>query len=282
MREDVSGIFEEAEKMLSYARKEKSTDLMAGKVLAALFYEPSTRTRFSFETAMLRLGGGVVSGSDMVANSSVAKGESLADTGKTVSKYADVIAMRHPEAGAVAELAKGSEVPVINAGDGSADHPTQGLLDVFTIWREFGKIDGLTVGMMGDLKHGRVPHAQYELLSKFSGVKFVFISPDGLEMSDEYEGERISSVKDVIGDLDVLAVTRVQKERFSDGMINSQLPITNAELLKGAKENMIVMHPLPRVDELSTDVDEDPRARYFDQVVNGVAVRMALIKMFTS
>ncbi|MBU1018535.1 MAG: aspartate carbamoyltransferase catalytic subunit [Patescibacteria group bacterium] len=274
-REDLERIFEEAEKMLPYARKEKFGDILAGKVLATLFYEPSTRTRFSFEAAMIRLGGQVISNPEMVITSSAAKGESLKDTGETVSRFADVIAMRHFEAGAVAELAKGSSVPVLNAGDGSADHPTQGLLDAFTIWREFGSLDGLTIGMMGDLKYGRVPHSQYEILSKF-GVKFVFIAADGLEMPDKYEGERVKDVSEVISDLDVLAVTRVQKERFDGGEFDYRV---DSELLKSAKEKMIVIHPLPRVGELAEEVDADSRAKYFDQITNGVAVRMALLRI---
>lgn len=264
--------------MLPYARKEKFGDQMEGKVLATLFYEPSTRTRFSFEAAMIRLGGRVISNPEMVITSSAAKGESLADTGETVSRFADVIAMRHSEAGAVAQLAEGSSVPVLNAGDGSADHPTQGLLDVFTMWREFGGLDGLTVGMVGDLKYGRVPHSQYELLSKFD-VKFVFVAPEGLEMPEEYEGERVVDLAGIIGDLDVLAVTRVQKERFEGGDYDYRV---DKELMKGAKEKMIVIHPLPRVSELAEEVDLDPRARYFEQMTNGVAVRMALLKIVTS
>ena len=288
---DLLAIFDEAEKMLSVARKEESSDLMKGKVLATLFYEPSTRTRFSFETAMLRLGGSVISNFQMKETSSAKKGETLHDTGRVVSKFADVIAMRHPEAGTVAELASGSEVPVINAGDGSLDHPTQGLLDVFTIWREFSGCDGLTIGMVGDLKYGRVPHAQCELLKHFKDLKFIFVSPEALKMPSEitqmlrgagHEVEEVEDLDSVISKFDVLALTRIQQERFESEEEYAKYKgvyIVGSEQLSKSKEKMIVLHPLPRVDELLPEVDDDPRARYFEQVTNGVAVRMAVLKL---
>lgn len=289
-RKDLLEIFVEAEKLMPVARKEKSSSIMRGKVLATLFYEPSTRTRFSFETAMIRLGGSVISNAQMKETSSAKKGESLYDTGRVVSLFADVIAMRHFEAGSVAELARGATVPVINAGDGANDHPTQGLLDVFTIWREFERIDGLTVGMVGDLKYGRVPHSQCQYLKNFKGLKFVFVSPKALEMPREIVlelkrcGHKVVETADlekVIGELDVLACTRIQQERFSsekEYLKYKGVYVVGSKLMKLAKKQMIVLHPLPRVDELLSEVDSDSRAKYFEQVTNGVAIRMAVLK----
>ncbi|MBU1151794.1 aspartate carbamoyltransferase [Patescibacteria group bacterium] len=275
-REGLLEVFKIAKEM----EEKGGRKLAEGKILATLFYEPSTRTRFSFETAMLRLGGGVVSGSDMVANSSHKKGESLEDTGRVVSRMADMIAMRHPEAGSVEKLASGSRVPVINAGDGVHEHPTQALLDVYTIWKEFdGKLEGLKVGMVGDLKNGRVPHSQYNLLKHF-GVSFVFVAPEGLQMPEEYVGERVENLAEVISELDVIAMTRVQKERFTSEAEAEKYAgayVLDSELMGKVKKSAIVIHPLPRVDEIAVEVDDDGRARYFDQVENGVAVRMALI-----
>jgi len=293
-RADLVAIFEEAEKLLPVARKEETSDVMKGKVLATLFYEPSTRTRFSFETAMLRLGGAVISNAQMEETSSVKKGESLYDTGKVVSKFADVIVMRHPKSGSVAQLAEGSEVPVINAGDGPNDHPTQGLLDVFTIWREFGGIEGLTIGMVGDLKYGRVPHAQCELLKHFAGLKFVFVSPRELSMPREIvddlrsAGHEVVETEDldsVLCELQVIAHTRIQRERFESEEEYRKYKgvyVFGKDQMARCREDMILMHPLPRVDELSPEVDDDPRSKYFEQVTNGVAVRMALLKLVAS
>ena len=291
-KEEILKIMKKAEKMLPYARKEKVSDEMKGKVLATLFYEPSTRTRFSFETAMLRLGGSVISNAQMKETSSAKKGESLSDTGRVVSCFADIIAMRHSEAGSVAELAKGATVPVINAGDGANDHPTQGLLDAFTIFKEFGGVDGLTVGMVGDLKNGRVPHSQCELLKNFKGLKFVFVSPKELAMPREIVnklkncGHEVFETVDldkVIGELDVLACTRIQQERFASENEYLQYKgvyVIDAGLMKLLKKTAIVMHPLPRIDELLPEVDSDLRAKYFEQVTNGVAVRMAAMEMW--
>lgn len=263
-------------------------DMMKGKILATLFFEPSTRTRFSFEAAMLRLGGKVISNADMMETSSFKKMEDLYDTGKVVSQIADVIVVRHPEAGSVEELAKGSDVPVINAGDGPAQHPSQALLDVYTIWKEKGTLDGLCVGMVGDLKYGRVPHSQCDLLKHFD-VKFVFVSPEGLKMPDEIlmelreAGRNITvteKLADVIGEMDVISMTRIQKERFEDEKEYKKYAgfyILNDKLMKNAKKDAIVIHPLPRVDEISKEVDSDPRAKYFEQVKNGVAIRMAML-----
>ena len=277
--------------------------LFDGKILATLFFEPSTRTRFSFETAFLRLGGEVISGADMMMTSSVKKRETLYDTGKVVSKFADIIVMRHPLAGSVAELAKGASVPVINAGDGANQHPTQALLDVYTMWKEFGgKLDGKVIGMVGDLKYGRVPHSQCDLLRHWN-VKFVFVSPKALVMPDwivrELKGSGRKVVEceklgDVIGDMDVICATRIQEERFASAGEAEKykgIYVINRAMMKKAKKGVrggagagagvstgaILLHPLPRVDEIAVEVDNDPRARYFEQVGNGVAVRMALM-----
>lgn len=290
-KEDILKVMEIAEEMLPYARKEKVSDEMKGKALATLFYEPSTRTRFSFETAMIRLGGAVISNAQMNETSSAKKGESLSDTGRVVSCFADVIVMRHSDSGSVAELAKGAVVPVINAGDGVNDHPTQGLLDVFTMWREFKGVDGLTIGMVGDLKNGRVPHSQCEYLKNFEGVKFVFVSPKELAMPGEivsslracgHEVFETTDLKSVVCKLNVLACTRIQQERFSsekEYFKHKGVYVIDTDLMKTVKKDAIVMHPLPRIDEISVGVDADLRAKYFEQVTNGVAVRMGVIRL---
>jgi aspartate carbamoyltransferase catalytic subunit len=290
---------EEIERVLEVAREMEelgTSDLLKGKILATLFFEPSTRTRFSFEAAMLRLGGGVISNYAMNESSSIKKRESLYDTGKTVSQFADVIAMRHPDSGSVKELAEGSEVPVLNAGDGAASHPTQGLLDIYTIHKKFGHFGGLTYGLVGDLKNSRVIHSQCGLIKKFGPAearpKFVCVAPHGLELPAELKTELTDSgceihettdLEEVIGGFDVLSNTRIQEERFASPRefekYQGAYKIT-PQLLKGAKEEMIVLDPLPRVDDqIAVAVDDDPRARYFEQVKNGVAVRMALLAL---
>lgn len=286
-KEDLLAVFEEARKMEEVLARGGS-DLMKGKLMATLFFEPSTRTRFSFEAAMHRLGGCVISNPDMMTTSSLKKLESLIDTGKTVSRMADIIIMRHPEAGTVHELATSSIVPVINAGDGPAEHPTQALLDLYTIWKEKGRLDGLTIGMIGDLKNGRVPHSQCRLLKHFD-VKFIFVSPGALKMPDEIvqelkensrEMRMTENIEDAILEMDVIGMTRVQKERFSteeEYQKYAGIFVLNGELMKKAKRDSIVIHPLPRVDEIAAEVDSDPRAKYFEQVHNGVVVRMALL-----
>lgn len=284
------GLFAEAKKMekvLAEAKKGKESGLMAGKILATLFYEPSTRTRFSFETAMLRLGGRVVSNADMMQTSSIKKLETLEDTGKVISQLVDVIAMRHPEPGSVKVLAEHSDVPVINAGDGSNEHPTQALLDLYTIWKEFGQIDGLTIGMIGDLKNSRVQHSQIGLLKNFR-VKYVLVSPRGLEMPSAILKEMGANAKVVLAPeemvevADVISVSRIQKERFVSEREYKKFVgqfVVDAALMKKVKKSAIVLQPLPRVEDIAVEVDSDPRARYFEQVGNGVAVRMALLKM---
>ncbi|MCX6735407.1 MAG: aspartate carbamoyltransferase [Candidatus Peregrinibacteria bacterium] len=285
-KEGLLSLFAEAKKMEKLVKSGKFGKEMEGKIMATLFYEPSTRTRFSFEAAMLRLGGRVVSNADMMQTSSVRKLETLEDTGKVVSQIANVIAMRHPEPGSVAILAKYSDVPVINAGDGSNEHPTQALLDLYTIWKEFGKIDGLTIGMIGDLKNSRVQHSQFGLLKHFK-VKFVLVSPKGLEMPSEIFKEMGASAKvvatpeEMVKEVDVISVSRIQKERFvSDREYKKFVGVfvVDAALMKKAKKHAIVLQPLPRVEDIAVEVDADPRARYFHQVGNGVAIRMALLK----
>lgn len=260
----------------------------SGRVLATLFYEPSTRTRLSFETAMLRLGGQVI-GFAGAQLSSVSKGESIHDTLKTVSNYVDVVAIRHPKEGAALVAAQSADVPVINAGDGGHMHPTQTLADLATLQSRFGRITDLTVGICGDLTFGRTVHSLIETLCRFGNVRFVLISPDELR-TPQYVLDRIQSspscsyteesdLAAVIGDLDVLYMTRVQKERFfneDDYLRLRDTYILNADKLRLAKPDMAVLHPLPRVNEIATEVDDDPRAAYFEQVKNGMLVRMAL------
>lgn len=288
-KEEILAVFERASEFFPTVSEKKMLDLAKGKILATLFYEPSTRTRFSFETAMIRLGGAVISNPNMLETSSAKKGETLYDTAKMVSTFANIIAIRHPEQGSVMEFVRGSSVPVINGGDGAGDHPTQGLLDAYTIYKQFGQFDGLTIGMIGDLKNGRVPHSECAYLSKFSRIKFIFVSPNGLEMpreivedlkSKEFEVDETENLEDSIAKMDVIAHTRIQKERFAseeEYLKFKGVYIINAGLMAKAKKEAILIHALPRVDEIAVEVDADPRAKYFEQVKNGVAIRMALI-----
>ncbi len=288
-KNEILRFFKKADKFLPTVLEKKMLKLASGKILATLFYEPSTRTRFSFETAMIRLGGSVISNADMNSTSSSKKGETLFDTAKMVSTFADIIAVRHPTSGAVADFAKGSSVPVINGGDGAGDHPTQGLLDIFTIWKNFGKIDGLTIAMVGDLKNSRVVHSQCEYLMHFKKIKFILVSPEALKLPNElvsrlkkngFEVEETAHLEEVIGKCDVLSDTRIQEERFeskAEYLKHNGVYILTTELMKKAKKDMIVIDPLPRVNHIDPKVDSDPRARYFEQVANGVAIRMALI-----
>ncbi len=288
-KQEILKFFKKADKFLPIVLDKKKLKIAEGKILATLFYEPSTRTRFSFETAMIRLGGAVISNADMNATSSSKKGETLYDTAKMVSTYADIIAVRHPSAGSVEDFASGSSVPVINSGDGPGDHPTQGLLDLYTIHKNFGKIDGLTIAMVGDLKNSRVLHSQCELLLNFKNLKFIFVAPKGLEMPEEitkmllknkFAVSEMQDLKAAAPLVDVLSQTRIQKERFGSEEEYKKyrgIYIVDSNLMKICKKNMILMHPLPRVDEIDVDVDSDSRAKYFEQVSNGVAVRMAII-----
>ncbi len=260
-----------------------------GKKLATLFFEPSTRTRLSFEAAMLELGGSVISVSD-AGNSSAAKGESIADTAKIVSCYADIIAMRHFKEGAALVAAQNASVPVINAGDGAHAHPTQTLADLYTIYNKKGSISGLTIGLCGDLKNGRTVHSLIEAVSRYGNVNFVLISPNELALPEYIKiqaskCENITftateSLDDVISTLDVLYMTRVQRERFTDLVEYERLKdsyILTVEKMNSAKDDMIVLHPLPRVNEISVEVDADKRACYFEQALGGKYMRMALI-----
>nr|WP_315020801.1 aspartate carbamoyltransferase [uncultured Aminipila sp.] len=260
-----------------------------GKLLATLFYEPSTRTRFSFEAAMLRLGGQIIGFSEP-NSSSVAKGESIADTIKTVACYADLAVMRHPKEGAPKVAAHSTDMPVINAGDGGHQHPTQTLTDLLTIRRTLGDFDNITVGCCGDLRFGRTVHSLIKALSRYKNVKFVLISPEELRIPEYVrkeilikngiEFEEVRSMQEALPKLDVLYMTRVQKERFfneEDYIRLKDTYILDKPKMKLAKEKMIVLHPLPRVNEIAVEVDDDPRAMYFVQAKNGMFVRMALI-----
>ncbi|MBO5122124.1 MAG: aspartate carbamoyltransferase [Oscillospiraceae bacterium] len=270
------------------ANPEKYAHKCDGKILATLFFEPSTRTRLSFESAMLSLGGKVLGFSE-ASSSSAAKGESVADTIRTVGCYADIIAMRHPKEGAPLVASMNTTVPVINAGDGGHNHPTQTLADLLTINREKGHFDNLVVGMCGDLKFGRTVHSLIHALTRYENVKFVLISPDELKVPeyiiDELNKEGIpyvetTSLEDAMPELDILYMTRVQQERFfneADYIRLKDSYILNMDKLTTAKKDLCIMHPLPRVNEISVAVDDDPRACYFKQVLNGKYIRMALI-----
>ena len=286
-REDLEYIFAVAHEMRVMVERIGTFDLLKGKILANLFYEPSTRTSSSFTAAMERLGGSVIPINE-VRYSSVSKGESLPDTVRTLECYADVIVLRHPEVGSAALAAKHAKKPVINAGDGVGEHPTQALLDSLTIKEELGHIDGLTVTMLGDLKFGRTVHSLSRLLSLYK-VKLNYVSPDILRMPGEIidelnnkgiEQAQFNSLEPVLSETDVLYVTRVQKERFSDLADYEKVAgayVIDSEIMKAAKDRMIVMHPLPRVTEISMDFDDDPRAAYFRQMEYGLYVRMALL-----
>ena len=290
-RSDLEYVFGVAHEMRGMVERVGTFDLLKGKILANLFYEPSTRTSSSFTAAMERLGGSVIPINE-VKYSSVSKGESLPDTIRTLECYADVIVLRHPETGSAAIAAKAARKPVINAGDGVGEHPTQALLDTFTIFEELsaGSVDGMTVTMLGDLKYGRTVHSLARLLSLFN-VKIKYVSPDILRMPREVMDEvgakgipqaEFSSLTEVLPETDVLYVTRVQKERFEDPAEYEKVKgayVIDPEVMKAAKQDMIVMHPLPRVGEISVDFDDDPRAAYFRQMEYGLYVRMALLAM---
>ena len=271
------------------AHPEKYWDSCKHKKLATLFFEPSTRTRLSFEAAMLELGGSVLGFSE-ASSSSAAKGESVADTAKTVSCYADIIAMRHPREGAPFVASQAATIPVINAGDGGHNHPTQTLADLLTISRELGRLDNLTIGLCGDLKYGRTVHSLIEAMSRYEGVRFVLISPAELKIPGfirynvlerhKIPYTEVTSLEEAMPQLDVLYMTRIQRERFEDPWDYERLKdsyILDTEKMKLAKEAMCVMHPLPRFNEISVKVDDDPRAAYFRQALNGKYMRMALI-----
>lgn len=269
--------------------KEKYSEVCKGKKLATLFFEPSTRTRLSFEAAMMELGGNVL-GFSTASSSSSTKGESVGDTVKIVSCYADIIAMRHYKEGAPMLASMKSDVPIINAGDGGHNHPTQTLADLLTIKREKGRLNNMTIGFCGDLMFGRTVHSLIKAMSRYEGIKFILISPDELKLPDYIRTEvieknnipyeEISSLEDAIGSLDVLYMTRVQKERFfneADYIRLKDTYILDKSKLALARPDLSILHPLPRVNEISVEVDDDPRACYFRQALNGKYVRMALI-----
>ncbi|MBM4241601.1 MAG: aspartate carbamoyltransferase [Euryarchaeota archaeon] len=285
-KNDINYILNLAEKMEPAAKSEKTLDSLSGKILGMLFYEPSTRTRLSFETAMKRLGGSVI-GFAEAGVSSATKGENLADTVRMVGEYADALVIRHNMEGTARFAADIVDVPVINAGDGAGQHPTQTLLDLYTMKRIFGKIRGLNVALVGDLKYGRTVHSLAFALAMFN-VKMSFVSPKELKMPREtlhdlsQEGvvaEETDEINEIINKVDILYVTRIQKERFPDPAEYSRIKgayLIDSKLLEG--NDVIVMHPLPRVDEISYDVDDTPYGKYFEQAFYGVPVRMALLK----
>ena len=285
--EEIDELMAVAEDIIAHPVKYQ--DSCRHKLLATLFFEPSTRTRLSFEAAMHRLGGSVIGFSDSGSSSST-KGESLSDTAQVVGSYVDIIAMRHPKEGAPVVAARRAGVPIINAGDGSHNHPTQTLTDLLTIKRTKNRFDNLTIGLCGDLKFGRTVHSLVEAMARYSGVQFVFISPDELKfpryiIEDELDSrgipyKEVSTLEEVMPELDVLYMTRVQKERFfneADYIRLKDTYILTPDKLVPAKEDLTILHPLPRVNEISVDVDDDPRACYFAQAKNGMYVRMALI-----
>jgi len=285
-REEIDFILTKATEMEPLA--EKGSDRLRGRILATLFFEPSTRTRLSFESAMLRLGGGTIGFAEPQV-SSVAKGESLSDTIRTVDNYADVIVIRHPEDGAAKIAAEAASVPVINAGSGSLEHPTQALLDLHTILAAKGRINGLRIALLGDLLYGRTVHSLMYALSNYK-VKIYLVSPKQLrirrDVLKEVEGKidyvETDDPRPLLKDLDVLYVTRIQKERFPDPADYERVKgvyVINRAFLKGADKDLIVMHPLPRITELATDVDDTPHAWYFKQMRHGVYVRMALLAL---
>jgi aspartate carbamoyltransferase catalytic subunit len=288
-KKEIDAIIKTADEFEKELKNKRPLTLLKGKILATLFFEPSTRTRLSFETAMQRLGGGVI-GLGSVESSSVTKGETLADTVRTVSQYADIIVIRHPRLGSAKEAADAASIPVINAGDGAGQHPTQALLDVYTIYKELGSLKNLTVAMVGDLKYGRTVHALTELLSLFQ-ARLYFVSPSLLRMPEEItsglreKGIEVIETEDMfkaITKSSLIYMTRVQKERFGDLSDYERTKgnyIINRAFLDQMKKKIVILHPLPRVDEISTDVDDYPGSAYFRQMRNGVFVRMALLAM---
>ena len=286
--EEIDGLITVAEDI--YQNPDKYRDVCHGKILATLFFEPSTRTRLSFTSAMMSLGGSVL-GFDQASSTSVSKGETLGDTIRMVAAYSDIIAMRHPKEGAPIVASGVSSVPVINAGDGGHFHPTQTLTDLYTIKKKLGRLDNLKVGIVGDLKYGRTVHSLIAAMSRYEGNSFVLISPDELKLPDYVKEEFLDGKRPYeeatdlvskIGEVDILYMTRIQEERFADRDEYLRLRdvyVLDAAKLKLAKPTMSVMHPLPRVNEIAVDVDDDPRAHYFDQAAYGRYIRMALILM---
>ena len=285
---------EEIDEIISLAvdiinNKKKYSKICEGKKLATLFFEPSTRTRLSFEAAMLELGGSVLGFSE-ASSTSASKGETVGDTTRVISCYADIIAMRHYIEGAPKVAASKASIPVINAGDGGHSHPTQTMTDLLTVYREKGRLDNLTIGLCGDLKFGRTVHSLVKAMCRYSNIRFVLIAPKELAMPDYIKTDYLDKngmeyietdkMEDVMPQLDVLYMTRVQRERFfseDEYLKHKDAFILDLEKLKNAKSDLTIMHPLPRVNEIATEVDDDPRAKYFEQVLNGKYMRMALI-----
>jgi aspartate carbamoyltransferase catalytic subunit len=288
-RDEIERVMAVADDFRRQLQTTRGLDLMRGYVMAALFFEPSTRTRLSFETAMQRLGGGVV-GFSSAESSSTSKGETLADTIRTVDQYADIIAMRHPQIGSAKEAAAVAQAPVLNGGDGAGQHPTQALLDLYTIQHERGKVDGTTIVLCGDLKNGRTVHAGVEIYKHYN-CKLVMVAPDQLKMPAEIVAklrgqgvtvEETPNLEAALAKADVLYMTRIQKERFADPAEYERLKgsyILNREMIERLQPKLTVLHPLPRVNEIATDVDSLSNAAYFRQVGNGVFIRMALIAL---
>jgi len=287
-RKDIESVFTKAAEMekMPAAKKQK---ILMGRVVASLFFEPSTRTRLSFEAAIQNLGGRVIGFSDS-STTSAKKGETLSDSIRMVSRYADIIVMRHPLEGSARMAAEISQKPIINGGDGANQHPTQTLLDLYTIKKKFGKIDGLSIGMLGDLKYGRTVHSLAYALAKFEGVKLYLIAPEQLKMPKEIiedvkknlKIEETSNLEKFLPKMDVLYATRIQKERFPDSMEYEKVKnvyILKEEILKITKKNFQIMHPLPRVNEISDGLDKTSAALYFEQAANGIPVREALLSM---
>lgn len=290
-RDVIMGIFKIANSFEKADQKDKVPKLLQGKILSCVFYEPSTRTRFSFESAMLKLGGDVISTESAGHFSSAIKGETLEDSIRIISGYSDVIVLRHPEAGAAERAAKASLVPIINAGDGSGEHPTQALLDLYTIRKELGRIDNLKIGMVGDLLYGRTIHSLIYLLSFSHNVEVFLVSPQQLRLPEKYKlflkahkikFSELDVLEKILPKVDVLYITRTQKERFSSLRLYERVKdsfVLDKKLLDKLNDRAIVMHPLPRVNEISREVDSDKRAAYFRQAQNGLYIRMALLTL---
>jgi len=284
-------IFKKADKFEKADHQNKVPKLLKNKILSCLFYEPSTRTRFSFESAMIKLGGQVISTENAKQFSSVSKGETLTDSIKVISGYSDMIVLRHHESGSAESAARVSSVPIINAGDGDGEHPTQALLDLYTIKKELGQIDNFKIAMVGDLLYGRTIHSLIYLLSLSRNVEIFLVSPNDLKLPEKYKSfldskkikfSESNNLENILSKVDVLYMTRVQKERFSSKKLYERIKnsfVLNEKLLKKLKKRSIIMHPLPRINEISLKVDEDKRAAYFRQARNGLYIRMALLSI---
>ena len=287
-RDEITALLDQARRMEQAVERGERLRLLEGKILATLFYEPSTRTRLSFESAMLRLGGSVISVAEAKTSSSAVKGETLFDTGKMIEGFAHVAVIRHPQRGSAAELARGACIPILNGGDGPGEHPTQALLDLYTLVREKGSLDGLHVALVGDLKNGRTVHSLVQALARWN-VQLAFVALRSLEMPVEVKEKLVGAQFEETDDLtvalrqaDVAYVTRIQKERFADPSEYENLRsayVIDRKLIQASKPGLAIMHPLPRIDEIATDADDLPNAAYFRQAKNGVYVRMALLVM---